>query len=572
MKRPMKRLCALMTAALTVLVLCAGVFALPAAAASEAKIEFMYDKDTTFYICDKDADGNTLDSSKDLNITDLQIKSPERTGYTFLGWFKEYEATTPIWSISKEKDALNSWGKLEKKEDANTYRLYAGWAAVPITPTPTPAPVPTPDPYSGEGAAIVAATATDAGGGEMPLIKKDDRFTLVLKVVDHSAARFSVPANDIAARLNSAAFTYTGTAEVGQLYEETDPVTGTRYYSYVLIFRDIIYNGGGNEVAVDISYLNSTLAMQQLSVTLAQCAGADASPAPDRTPNLVVRESSYGSNAITAGTPFTLNVTVFATAGDESLADVIASVTLPKGITLTGGSLSQYVGTMTAGSAVNVQFQVLPSAAFTDGVADLTVNLTGTGLTTGSAVTSDTKISVPILQPDRFEISNIDCSDTVYIGQGGSITVNFVNKGRNVVANLEAEITGNNLGVDIPRVYVGNVNAGTENSVDFSLYPEMPGPMDGTITLTYESEDGTVKTLTETFSATAMEMDNYYDPGMFEDPGMMDEPAQAGLPVWGWVLIALAVIAAIVAAVVLVRRRKKAKALAALGEADDEDF
>lgn len=570
MKRPMKRLCALMTAALTVLVLCAGVFALPAAAAEVTppgswKIGFMLEEPAG------ESAGNFIyvhtiekyDTNAYTNLSDITgIPTPTKAGYNFVGWFKGIGAEAQqVWSIKGSE--------VEKSGIV----LYAHWTPAPAAPaTPAPAPTPTPDPYSGEGAAIIAATATDAAGGEMPLIKKGDRFNLVLKVVDHSAARFAVPASDIAARLNSAAFTYTGTAEVGQLYEEADPVTGTLYYSYVLIFRDIIYNGGGNEVTVDISYLNTTLAMQQLSVTLAQCADADASPKPDRTPNLVVRESSYGSNAVTAGTPFTLNVTVFATAGDESLADVIASVTLPKGITLTGGSLSQYVGTMTAGSSVDVQFQVLPSAAFTDGVADLTVNLTGTGLTTGTAVSSDTTISVPILQPDRFEISNIDCSDTVYIGQGGSITVNFVNKGRNVVANLEAEITGNNLGVDIPRVYVGNVNAGTENSVDFSLYPETPGPMDGTITLTYESEDGTVKTLTETFSATAMEMDSYYDPGFIDDPGMMDEPAQAGMPVWGWVLIALAVIAAIVAAVVLVRRRKKAKALAALGEADDEDF
>ena len=457
---------------------------------------------------------------------------------------------------------------------AGVFTLSAAAASGVGTGETAATPAPTPDPYSDEGAYIVAVTATDTGGGEVAAIKKGDRFNLIMRVVDHIAARFQVPAEEISARVNSSVFTFTGTAEVGQLFTETDPVTGTEYYSYVLIFRDIIYNGGGNEFLTDLSYLDSTLPLQQLRFTLGQCADASATPEPTdstRTPNLVVRQSSYGSTAVTAGSAFSLDVTVFATAGSESLADVIASVTLPKGITLTGGSLSQYVGTMAPQATTDVHFQVLPSASFTDGVADLTIHLTGTGAKSGQAVTSDTIISVPVLQPDRFEVTSVDCSDTVYVGQGGSITVNFVNKGRNVVANLEAEITGNNLGVDIPRVYVGNVNAGTENSVDFSLYPEQPGPMDGTVTLSYESVDGTVKTLTENFSATAMEMESFYDPGMMEDPGMMDEQS-GGMPIWGWALIVLAVIAAVAAAVVLVRRRKKAKALAALGDADDEDF
>ncbi len=558
MKRPMRRLTALLTALLLTLV-CAGVFALPAAAVegdpeTEANTVKFYDSDhKTLLYAYNPLLGSTPESAATYVNIDT-VWTPKKDGYTFLGWYIDDK---PVHSV-----------KASEIRDPGV-NLYAKWQAITPASTPTPAP----SPYSDEAARIVAATATDIAGGEMPVIKKGDVFNVVLQVVDHAAAHFQVPIENIAVRVNAAAFTFTGTAEVSQLYEATDPVTGTSYYTYVLIFRDVIYNGGGNSFDINISYLNTTLEMVSKSVMLAQCAEASATPeAANRTPNLVVRQSSYGSAAITAGTPFDLDVTVFATAGNEDLADVIATVTLPKGITLTGGSLSQYIGGMNPQGTVAVRFQVLPSAAFTDGVADLTIHLTGTGAKSSTGVTSDTVISVPITQPDRFEVTSVECSDTVYIGQGGSITVNFVNKGRNVVANLEAEITGNNLGVDIPRVYVGNVNAGTENSVDFSLYPEMPGPMDGTITLTYEAEDGTVKTLTETFSATAMEMENYYDPGFVEDPGMMEEPPKAGMPVWGWVLIALAVIAAVVVAVVLVRRRKKAKALAALGEADDEDF
>ena len=56
---------------------------------------------------------------------------------------------------------------------------------------------------------------------------------------------------------------------------------------------------------INLSYLNSTMAMQQLSVTLGQCVDED----PD-TPNLMIRASSYGNEAVVAGTPFTQTVVV----------------------------------------------------------------------------------------------------------------------------------------------------------------------------------------------------------------------------------------------------------------------
>ncbi len=41
------------------------------------------------------------------------------------------------------------------------------------------------------------------------------------------------------------------------------------YYSYVLLFRDVIYNGGGNTLPINLSYLDTSKPLQQFSVTLA---------------------------------------------------------------------------------------------------------------------------------------------------------------------------------------------------------------------------------------------------------------------------------------------------------------
>ena len=415
---------------------------------------------------------------------------------------------------------------------------------------------------TGDGVYVTAATVTDIAGGEVTTVERDDHVNIVLRVVDHSSAKNNVTADQIVTRINSSIFQYTGTGEISQLIEGTDD--GGDYYSYVLLFRDVIYAGGGNTLNIDLSYLDSSMAMQQFAVTIGQCVDED-----PKTPNLVMRESSYGTETVTAGNPFTLSVTAYATAGDESLSDVIVSVTLPDGITLTGGSLSEYVGTMSAKSTRDVTFAVLPSASFTGGVANITVNMTGTGTESGTAVTGTGTISVPISQPDRFEITTMELTDTIYVGDTTSVTLNFVNKGKNPISNLEASISGENLGVDVSQQYIGNIAAGTENSVDFDLTPQQAGELSGTITLTYEASDGTTKTLTQDFSATVQEMPVYEDPGMI-DPGMVEPEPTGGMPVWGIVLIVVGVVVVVVIVVAVIRKKKKAAALAMLEDGDED--
>jgi len=101
------------------------------------------------------------------------------------------------------------------------------------------------------------SAVTDAAGGEITTIDRDSRFNLILRVADYGAYNNFIPADQISARINSSAFTFTGNAEVGQLYEETD-ANGAGYYSYVLLFRDVIYNGGGNTVPINLSYLDTS--------------------------------------------------------------------------------------------------------------------------------------------------------------------------------------------------------------------------------------------------------------------------------------------------------------------------
>ncbi|MDY5204312.1 MAG: hypothetical protein SPH66_10170 [Gemmiger sp.] len=455
------------------------------------------------------------------------------------------------------------------------------------TPTPSPTPNTSTSITESDGVYVTGYTVTTPAGGEITTLGVGDKVNIVLQVVDHSSARYSVDASEIVARINSSIFTYTGTGEIGQLFESNDDPDTNRlqrvrsgqagdeeksanayynYYSYVLLFRDVIYNGGGNTLPINLSYLDTSKPMQQFSVTLGQCVDKDQTT----TPNLLVRTSTYG-DAVTAGSPFTLSLGLYATDGNETLNDVIVSLTLPENISLNGGSLSNYVGIMAAKSMRDVTFSVLPAAGFTGTVADITVNMTAVGDITGKAVSSTTTISIPVSQPDRFEVGQLQLSaDTMMVGDTGSVTLSYVNKGKNPIGNLEARLTGTNLGSESYQ-YLGNLNAGTEGSVDFDITPDAAGNISGIITLNYEDASGNPRTISKDFTATAEEV-NYEDAMPDYDPSM-DEPQQTGMPVWGWVLIVVCVgVVVAVVVVVIVRKRKKAKALAALDEDSDEDI
>ena len=474
---------------------------------------------------------------------------------------------TPLMAVYKEAAVLS-----EELPSPGPDAGQPEISAAPVLPTEPPVevvPTPEPTPYNGTGVYVVAAAVTDPAGGEIPTIEWGDRVNVVLSVLDHSSAQYDIAPEQISARVNSSTFTFTGNGEIGQLVEGEDD--NGPYYSYNLLFRDVIYNGGGNTFPVNLSYIDSTLPMQQFSVTLGQCVDEDPNdPSDARAPSLIVRGASYGTETITAGSPFTLSLTLYASNGTESVADVVASLTLPEGVTMTGGNLSSYVGTMAPQSSSEVSFSIQTSAGFTGGVANITVNLAGAGAVSGNAVTGTTTISVPISQPDRFELGELQVNDTIYLGDTATVTLNFVNKGRNPVANIEASITGEGLGAEMTQQYIGNLNAGTENSVDFDLLPTQAGPVSGSIVLTYEAEDGSIKTASKDFSFSVEEMPVYDDTMM--DPGMMEPAAQPGLPVWGIALIAvLAVVIVVVVIVVIRRKKKKAAALADL-EGEDEDL
>ncbi len=349
--------------------------------------------------------------------------------------------------------------------------------------------------------------------------------------------------------------------------------------SYTVQFNGLQYLGGDNTFKFDISYNSSyALPVTSLSVSLPQCytieKNGTESGAQLRAPGLIVKEFSFGGASVPAGSPFTLNLTVFATSGDQNLSDVTVSLALPENVTMANGNSSVYVGSMSPESSKQISFEILPSANLTGGVASLQLSMSGVGASDGTKSEGTATVTVPVVQPERFEITKVQGAETLMAGEEGLLEVTFVNKGKEAISNLSAEINGEKLRNPGQSQYLGNVQPGTENTVEFTIASDTEGTITGMVTLTYENSAGQTKTITKEYSCTVQPaMDMGGDMGGMEMPiEPMPEP-QSGVPVWVWIVAVVGVLAVGGVAAVIILKKQKAKKLAQLeAEDDDEDI
>lgn len=355
-------------------------------------------------------------------------------------------------------------------------------------------------------------------------------------------------------------------------------------------FTGVGYNGGEAIFSFDLSYEklknNDTLPVVTLSQTIGQCRVLPAdpvepepvptpepTPAPTAEPDLpkvMVKDFSFGGTSVEAGKEFTLDLTLFTTSGNTNLEDVMVGLNFgeAKNVSLASGSMNTYVGTLAPGATKHITYKIITDATIEPGAIGITVQLTSK-----NGEPNSSPISIPVTQPDRFEITGIEAPETIMLGEEGYLSVTFVNKGKSPVNNLSAEIQGTNLANPGQSQFLGNIAAGTENSVDFNVMASAEGTINGKVLLSYEDAKGEIVTLEKEFSCTVQAMPEM-DPGMM-DPGMMDptmgDGVESGMLWWGWLLIALGVAAVAAAVVLVVLKKKKAKKLAEL-EDDDEDI
>ena len=177
-------------------------------------------------------------------------------------------------------------------------------------------------------------------------------------------------------------------------------------------------------------------------------------------------------------------------------------------------------------------------------------------------------ITIPVTQPDRFEVEDVQVWGPVYFGESINPTVNYVNKGKSSIYNLSIRVEGTNFTTGEPSSYVGNVESGNGDYYEASLNPEAVGMVEGKFILSYEDAAGNLKEVEKPFSVEVIEMENP-DPGIDVGPVEPIEPESTGMPVWGWILIGVGVAGAAVVTILIIKKKKASKKLDAEDDYDD---
>ncbi|QOL44201.1 ABC transporter permease [Bifidobacterium longum subsp. infantis] len=288
--------------------------------------------------------------------------------------------------------------------------------------------------------------------------------------------------------------------------------------------------------------------------------GSDgATPLAGPVPNIIITNFAYGGDSVAAGSKFNLDFT-FQNKGQVAVTNMVVTVDGAEGFAIAGGTNTFYVDALWAGYAMTqtVPMQALASAK--SGAQPVTVNFRYEYVDAGarSSSQSDVKISVPISQPDRFEISDPVVPDQVIAGQENTVTMEYVNKGKGDIANVEATMEGEGFDATMKTQYVGNVASGATGTIGYAFTPSAAGELKATLKVTYEDSDGQSKTKEFPLTVSVADVPAADQPGASDS--VEGRGGDRGLPVPAYVAIAVGVVAVIAAIVLLVRRRRKQKA------------
>ena len=274
------------------------------------------------------------------------------------------------------------------------------------------------------------------------------------------------------------------------------------------------------------------------------------------TPIVILSKYNYGGSSVAAGSSTNLSFSFTNTSKTIKIENVMVTVTGGQDLMLNGSTNTFYFESVAASGSKTVTVPMKAAQLISASAQDVKIDVTyeyvdQNARKSGNATLS---LSVPLYQPDRFEMSEPTSSYTGYVGEETSLTIDYVNKGKSAINNVEATISGD---IDTPTAYqrVGTIDGGKNGTIAFAVTPLNEGENQVKIVITYEDSNGNTKE--RVFEATVEAMAyEPTDPGM-DDPGMIDPEPASTFP-WKYVIIALVVIA-IIALIVLRIRKKKAK-------------
>lgn len=520
--------------------------------------------------------GDKTDLSVTVKDTALLTRDFVQSDYDFSKLLDSFSACTPtVEVLSQEEEPLtlrltcagvtySGTGRdlklsIARKGSGNpqTLALTVTQAEEYVAPTPAPTPEPVQPKEQAAPPVLVtrSALAKPLGANEaadiVVTIQNVGSTEMIKPLASFSASESLLIANDVS----------------NVVLPDIEPGKSTTVALRVQAAKEI--TSGSQSLQVDLKYGYES-AGQTLQATssdkLNLSAAPTVTPGPgtdSATPNIVIRDFSYGDSNIAAGSRFTLSFK-FQNMGRMKVENVVASIDGGENFALDGGTSTFYYDSVAARAeqSQTVPLQALPTAK--SGAQAVTVSFKYEYVDGGkrTAASSEVKVAVPVVQKDRFQVNAPLLPESCTVGEECVLTLNYVNRGKTEVSNVEAVVEGDGVDVAARNQFVGNIAAGATGSIGFALTPNQAGPLKVTLKVSYEDPNLESRTLEFPVELTAAEGADDSDLGMD-----VPEAAEEGFKFPWPVLLVIPAGGLIAGAVVLIRRR----ALANTEEGSDWD-
>lgn len=294
-------------------------------------------------------------------------------------------------------------------------------------------------------------------------------------------------------------------------------------------------------------------------------------------PKLIISDYDLSPSMVEAGQDFNLSFTLYNTNNENTIYNL--KVTIDQTLAAAPQTSGQNNANLTSDGSVftpigrsntfyvarlypwewttkYIDMNVLPNANPGSYVVNLTMEYEDYW---GNQYKTQESIGIPVTQQASVNFGKVKMDD-ISMGVPNSVSVNLYNTGKDNLNTVMCRVKGDGFSVDEDERFIGNFNAGSQETFSFNLTPENEGKIKGKIEITYKDSTGKERTDVKDFEKEVSQ--NFDQEGMIdpqtgemigEDP-IDNSPSLMASPfLWIGLLVLVALIIA------LIRKKRKSK-------------
>lgn len=294
-------------------------------------------------------------------------------------------------------------------------------------------------------------------------------------------------------------------------------------------------------------------------------------------PKLIISDYDLSPSMVEAGKDFNLSFTLYNTNSENAIYNL--KVTIDQTLAAAPQTSGQNNANLTSDGSVftpigrsntfyvaslypwewttkYIDMNVLPNANPGSYVVNLTMEYEDYW---GNQYKTQESIGIPVTQEASVNFGKVKMDD-ISMGVPNSVSVNLYNTGKDNLNTVMCRVKGDGFSVDEDERFIGNFNAGSQETFSFNLTPEKEGKIKGKIEITYKDSTGKEHIDVKDFEKEVSQ--NFDQEGMIdpqtgemigEDP-IDSSPSLVASPfLWIGLLVLVALI------IILVRKKRKSK-------------